>query len=193
MSKAVFLDRDGTLGGTGRGMHPDEFTFYPGIPKVIKSLNDQGILVFLITNQSRIARGYFTEADFLRGTERLQFELSVSGAFFDDVFYCPHHENMKCKCRKPEPGMIEQAVQRYPCLCLEESYIVGDLGEADMQLAKRVGLRKILVLTGCGTTSLTEHRHLWADCEPDFIAVDVQEAVQLILANINKEERLDER
>ena len=72
--KAVFLDRDGTIGGTGGGMHPFEFSMYDFAPSAIKSLNDLGIKVILFTNQTRVGRGYFTERELLLGFERMEEE-----------------------------------------------------------------------------------------------------------------------
>ncbi|WDF52848.1 HAD family hydrolase [Paenibacillus sp. KACC 21273] len=186
--KAVFIDRDGTLGGTGRGMHPDEFIFYPGVPSAIKQLNDANLLVFIITNQARISRRLFSEIDLQRGMERLQRELNTYGAFFDDYFYCPHHENEGCDCRKPRPGLIRKAREEYPNINIEESYVIGDLGEADIKLGCTNSMKTILVLTGCGLKSMNENRHLWADYSPNHIANNLEEAIKIILKYTIKEE-----
>jgi len=85
----VFIDRDGTISGTGGGVHPFEFSMYDFSPQSIKLLNDLGVKVFLFTNQTRIGRGYFTESELLEGFEKLKKDLAKHSAFLDDVFYCP--------------------------------------------------------------------------------------------------------
>jgi HAD superfamily hydrolase (TIGR01662 family) len=94
--KAVFLDRDGTMGGTGGGVHLFEFTLYDFTASSIKLLNSLGIKVFLFTNQSRVGRGYFTEEDLLKGFQIMEKQLEENFAFLDGIFYCPHKPNTGC-------------------------------------------------------------------------------------------------
>jgi D,D-heptose 1,7-bisphosphate phosphatase len=107
--KAVFLDRDGTIGGTGGGMHPFEFSMCDYAPDAIKGLNELGIKVLLFTNQTRVGRGYFTEEDLLKGFELMKEELKSQSAFIDGIFYCPHHPEDGCVCQKPKSGLLLEA------------------------------------------------------------------------------------
>ncbi|WP_392455514.1 D-glycero-alpha-D-manno-heptose-1,7-bisphosphate 7-phosphatase [Chryseomicrobium aureum] len=177
---AVFLDRDGTIGGTGGGVHPNDFKLFPQSAKAIRLLNQAGILVFLFTNQSRVGRGYFLEEDLIKGFREMESELAESNAFFDEIYYCPHSPIDKCECQKPNIGLLLQAKEEHG-LDLKRSYVVGDTGESDMLAADRVGMKKVLVETGWGRSSLTTFRATWSEVEPDFIAPEIREAVNWIL------------
>lgn len=181
--KVVFLDRDGTMGGDGGGKSPKNFPLFKGAIPAIRLLNKNGFRVLMVTNQSRIARGYFTESEFVEETDRMIQELETKGAYIKDYFFCPHMEN-QCNCRKPKTGMIEKACLKYPNIDLQKSYLIGDNGEADMALADKVGVNKILVKTGWGQSSLTTHRHLWCNITPNYVAKDILEATEWI---VNKE------
>lgn len=181
--KAVFLDRDGTLGGDGGGVHPDEFTLYKQSAEAIRILNQAGIRVFLFTNQSRVGRGFFTEEELLMGFQRMEGTLSEKGAFLDGVYYCPHAPEEKCVCQKPEIGLLLQAKEDHG-LDLANSYIVGDTGASDMVAADRAGMKKVLVRTGWGEGSLTTFRAAWAEIYPDCIAENILEAAQWIVRDM---------
>ena len=90
--KAVFLDRDGTMGGDGHGIHPNEFTMFDFAPAAIKLLNDAGVKVLMFTNQSRVAKGYFTEAILRQGFKKMEDELKAHSAFLDGIYFCPHKQ-----------------------------------------------------------------------------------------------------
>ncbi|OAT85395.1 hypothetical protein A6P54_18935 [Bacillus sp. MKU004] len=177
--KAVFLDRDGTIGGTGGGVHPFEFELYEFAFGAIRSLNELGIKVFLFTNQTRVGRGYFTEEELIRGFELMKDELKGQSAFIDDIFYCHHHPEVGCECQKPGIGLLLRAKEKYN-LRLEDCYVVGDTGSSDMAAAHLAGAKKVLVKTGWGESSLTKYRESWAGIEPDFIAEDLREAAAWI-------------
>ena len=176
---AVFLDRDGTIGGDGQGIHPNEFTMFDFAPAAIKLLNDTGVKVFLFTNQSRVAKGYFTEAELLQGFKRMEDELKEHSAFLDGIYYCPHKPEDNCNCRKPNTGMLERAKEEHQ-LDLEHCYVVGDTGGSDMLAASRAGCRLVLVETGRGKSSLGKYKKLWPDIEPDHIAENLLDAAQWI-------------
>lgn len=118
----------------------------------MRRLREAGFLVFMVTNQSGVARGYFTEADVRRVNRRVGDLLRHDGARLDGVFYCPHHPEGKvvryrktCDCRKPAPGMVRQAARRFD-IDLKRSFVLGDhLG--DMKLAERAGLGGAVFLT----------------------------------------------
>ncbi|MBM6617795.1 D-glycero-alpha-D-manno-heptose-1,7-bisphosphate 7-phosphatase [Bacillus suaedaesalsae] len=183
--KAVFLDRDGTIGGTGGGVHPFEFLMYEFSARSIRQLNELGIKVFLFTNQTRVGRGYFTEEELLQGFEMMKDELAKHAAYLDDIFYCPHKPEDGCECQKPNIGLLLKAQEKYN-LNLSKCYVVGDTGSSDMIAANLAGTKKVLVKTGWGEHSLTTHRDKWKDVEPDHIAVDLVEAVKWITNDLHR-------
>jgi len=177
--KAAFLDLQGTLGGKGLGDILD-FSFYPFSPSAIKLFNEANLLVIVLTNQSHIAKGYFTYDHFNKRVEELKEELAEQGAKLDAVYCCPHASDSNCSCRKPSPGLVIQA-QRDFDVDLSQSYLVGDAGAWDMVLARSAGCKAILVRTGLGEGSLGEYRHMWKDIEPDFVADNVLGAAKWIV------------
>ncbi|EHB68495.1 HAD-IIIA family hydrolase [Paenibacillus lactis] len=171
--KAVFIDRDGTIGNTGHFMHPRDFTLFEGAQEAINKLKDAGLKVFAFTNQHRISRGQATVDEF-----RKQFY----SFGFDDSFICPHGPDDGCNCRKPSSGMLLAAAKRYK-LDLTRCIVIGDVGDTDMLAAHAVGASKILVRTGWGEGSLNAYRHKWKETEPNYIARDLKEAVIWILGS----------
>lgn len=183
--KAVFLDRDGTIGGTGGGIHPFDFSMYNFAPQAIKSLNEIGVKVFLFTNQSRVGRGYFTEDELIKGFQMMEEQLANHSAFLDGIYYCPHKPEDGCECQKPNIGLLLKAKEMHN-LNLEECYVVGDTGGSDMLAANKAGTKKILVKTGWGEGSLTKYRYEWQEIEPDYIADNLVDAVSWISNDLNK-------
>jgi histidinol-phosphate phosphatase family protein len=165
--QAVFLDRDGTIGGTGHFIHPNDFELYPFTVGAIATLKAAGIKLFAITNQNRISLGQATETEF-----RAQFQ----SYGFDDAYICPHSPEAGCDCRKPLPGLLHQAAREHG-LDLSCCAVIGDVGATDMLAAAAVGAIKVLVRTGWGEGSLTTYRATWAAVEPDYVAADLKEAV----------------
>lgn len=185
---AAFLDRDGTIGGTGGGIHPFEFKLYDFAPATIKKLNNLKIKVFLFTNQTRVGRGFFTEEELLKGFEMMKEELAKHDAYLDGIYYCPHKPEDTCVCQKPKVGLLLRAKEEHD-LILEECYVVGDTGGSDMLAASKAGTKMVLVRTGWGEGSITKYRNHWADIEPDYIAKDLVEAVGWISVDLrNKRE-----
>ena len=171
--QAVFMDRDGTIGGTGHFIHPKDFTLFDGAQEAIYELKAAGLKVFAFTNQHRIAAGQAAIDDF-----RKQF----AEFGFDDSFICPHAGHESCDCRKPKPGLLHQAAAKYG-LDLTRCVVIGDVGSTDMLAAHAVGAKKVLVKTGWGEGSLTEYRSAWLETSPDYIAENINDAVKWILAN----------
>lgn len=182
---AVFLDRDGTMGGDGHGMDPGKFKMFDFTPAAIKLLNDAGIKVFLFTNQSRVGRGYFTERELLRGFQKMEDELKTHDAFLDGIYYCPHHPDDYCDCLKPGTGMLERASKEHG-LDLKESYVVGDNGASDMLAASRAGTRMVLVKTGKGENTLNEEKEEWINWEPHHITENLLGAAEWIREDIKR-------
>jgi heptosyltransferase-2 len=168
-NRAVFFDRDGTLNpDTGYISTMNEFRIVPDIEKV-GLLKEEGYKVIGVSNQSGIARGMVKES-FVKQVNALFREQHG----FDDFYYCPHHPDEHCPCRKPEPEMLLRARAEHR-INLRKSFVVGDK-EADMLLAKTVGAKAVLVLTG--ETKESQHA--------DFVAKDLGEAVKWILENGGK-------
>lgn len=188
---AVFLDRDGTIcKEVGYLAYPDQLELLPGSVEAIAQLNRSGIFVIVTTNQSGVARGYFTEADVAAVHRRLHELLAASGARLDAVYYCPHHPEkgaepyrLDCECRKPKLGMIHRAQRDLP-IDLDLSYVVGDK-LSDIEFGKAAGLRTILVRTGYGAE---EEKKINGEQgrQPDFIADDLLSAVAWLVNDLHK-------
>lgn len=169
--QAVFVDRDGTLGGTGHFIHPRDFVLYPWSAEAIGVLQGAGLPVFALTNQHRIGHGWASEADF-----REQFQ-----AFgLDGAYICPHRDDEGCDCRKPAPGLLHRAAREHD-LDLSRCAVIGDVGATDMRTAAAVGALKILVRTGWGEGSLGDYRDTWAGVEPDYIADNLLDAARWVV------------
>lgn len=152
---AVFLDRDGTLNvDHGYVYESDNFDFLDGAIDACRELKAMGLALVLVTNQSGIARGLFSEDQFMHLTEWMDWSLADRGVDLDGIYYCPHHAEagigeykVDCDCRKPKPGMLLEAKQ-FLDLDMAASVMVGDKKE-DMQAAQAAGVgTKILVRTG---------------------------------------------
>ena len=184
----VFVDFQGTLGGDGVD-DIKSLEFYPFSVEAIKLLNTNDILVIGITNQSHISKGELSMEEYLKKLEELKVELKVHNAYFDEVYCCPHTEKDKCKCKKPLTGMIDKAKIDFP-IDISKSYVVGDMGMSDMVLAKNIGAKGILVLTGVGKGSLNEYRYTWKDVDANYIAENILEAVKWILNDSTEHKKI---
>jgi D-glycero-D-manno-heptose 1,7-bisphosphate phosphatase len=154
VSIAVFLDRDGVINKDGNYIHKiEDFVFIDHAIDAMKMIKDKGYCLIVVTNQSGIARGLYTEADFLNLTEWMDWSLMDRGVRLDGIYYCPHHPEglgeyrCECECRKPKPGMILEGAQ-YRDVNLSKSYMVGDR-DVDMQAGIAAGIKNnYLVRTG---------------------------------------------
>jgi len=177
-NRAVFFDRDGVINKEVNYLDSiDKVEILPGIAKAIKLLNDNRFKVVVITNQSGVARGYFTEDKLNEIHGFILGELSKESAFMDAVYHCPHHPDDNCECRKPKPGLIKRAEKELD-IDLKHSYLIGDT-ISDMKAGLNAGVKCILVLTGYGKEERTKLKDM--DLEIDFIAQDVLSAVSWIL------------
>lgn len=147
MNKAVFLDRDGTI---ARDVHycrrPEDFEILPTVPEAIRLLNENGFKVVVITNQSGIARGYFTEETLAQIHQKMRDELAKYGARVDAIYYCPHHPDDGCECRKPKTALFHKAARELN-IDFYSSYVVGDM-QMDVDAGKALGCQTVLVTTG---------------------------------------------
>lgn len=145
-NQAVFLDRDGTIAkNINYCSRPEDFELLPHTAEAISLLNQHGFKVIVITNQSGIARGHFTEDMLAKIHDKMKGELAKEGAWVDAIYYCPHHPDDNCECRKPKPKLAIQAAKDHD-IELKDSLVVGDL-QMDIDLGKAIGCRTILVRT----------------------------------------------
>ncbi len=184
---AVFVDRDGTINVDVDFLStPDQLQLIPRSALAIRELNHLGIPVIVITNQSGIARGLYTEDDLRQIHAALDRILASDTATITEYFYCPHHPTdgvapyvADCDCRKPKPGMLIAAQKKYG-FDLKRSYLIGDKC-VDMQAARSVGATAIQVATGYGTAE----KDLCSG-ERDHYAADLFEAVQFIKKHLTE-------
>jgi len=173
-TSAVFLDRDGTLiEEVGYLDRVERVDLYPWTIDAVRAFNRAGLRVVLVSNQSGVARGFFTEAVVDEVHRHLASLLAAGGAHIDAYYYCPHHPDGKvreyalaCDCRKPQRGLVDRAVRELD-VDPERSYVVGDRW-LDVALARAVGAKGILVRTGYGATEEMRPPHgLRADAIAD--------------------------
>ncbi len=157
LNPAVFLDRDGVLNKDPPhyAHRLDQLELIQRSGKAVKLLNEHGYLVIIISNQSGVARGYYTEEDVTIFNNALREKIQECGGVVNAVYYCPHHPDAKidkyrmdCDCRKPGPGMLTKAAKEHH-IDLKKSYVVGDK-LSDIKAGKEAGCKTILVLTGHG-------------------------------------------
>jgi len=175
----VFLDRDGTVNEeVGYLNHLSRLRLIPGAALAIRLLREAGFAVVILTNQSGPARGYFPETLVQEVHAELRRRLAAEGAELDGIYTCLHHPEAGCPCRKPRPGLALQAARELG-LDLSQAFVVGDRW-VDLALARNLGARAVLVLTGYGKGEL-EYVLPRLGLEPDLVAEDLLAAARLIL------------
>ena len=182
---AVFLDRDGTLiEDVGYVDRLERLLFYPWSFEVVRLLRRAGFAVVVVTNQAGVARGFVREQTVIEVFEAIQKRLAAVGEQLDGHYYCPHLADApveayrrECSCHKPGPGMVEQAVAALD-VDLSRSFVIGDRW-TDIQLARSVGAKAILVKTGYGVTQLADSPPGEA---PDAVFGNLLEAVGWVLS-----------
>lgn len=148
---AVFFDRDGVLNrDTGYVYRIQDFDWKPGSKQAIQYLNRLGYLVFVVTNQAGVARGFYEIDDVISLHNWINLQLNKIGAHIDKFYFCPHHPTAgsaiftrSCSCRKPEPGMILSALAEWD-IDKKTSFLVGDR-ETDLEAADRAGIKGHLI------------------------------------------------
>jgi len=179
-NKVIFLDRDGTVNVDTDYLYKiEDFQFEKNVPETLKYFFDKGYKLIVITNQSGIARGYYSEADVKKLHDYIQQEAKKYGFYFTDFYYCPHHKDgtvkkyaIDCECRKPKTLLLEKAVKGH-YLTLSGSYLIGDK-PADMKLGHKMGLATILVGTGYGKETIKTCK------ENDYYIQDFSELKKII-------------
>jgi D,D-heptose 1,7-bisphosphate phosphatase len=146
MNKGAFFDRDGIINVDVDHLYKiEDFRFIEGMPQFIKKFNDWGFKVIVVTNQAGIARGFYTEDDMHKLHRHINKELAKIGAHIDVFYYCPHHPDITgpCHCRKPEPGMIEEAIKDFD-IDVAQSILFGDK-QWDIEAGEKCGIKGYLV------------------------------------------------
>jgi D-glycero-D-manno-heptose 1,7-bisphosphate phosphatase len=186
---AVFLDRDGTLiEEVGYLDRPDRVRLFPWSVAAIRALNQARIPIVLITNQSGVARGFFTEAVVDDVHRHIGSLLGAGGAHIDAYYYCPHHRDGKvaeyaiaCDCRKPGRGLVDRAIRELG-VDAAQSFTVGDRW-LDVALARNIGGRGVLVRTGYGAD---EENRPPDGLTADAVVNNLVEAVSWILESVSR-------
>ena len=180
----IFLDRDGTTNrDTGYIKTPEELQIFPGAVEAVARLKRAGARVVVVTNQSGVGRGLFSLEALGAIHARLRAVFEAGGAPFDGLYYCPHHPDDGCACRKPGTMMVERAVAELG-VELSRAYVIGDQ-RRDVDLARRIGARSVLVTTGpTSAQALEELRQEGA--MPDHVAMDLSHAVTWIFGDVEK-------
>jgi histidinol-phosphate phosphatase family protein len=176
---AVFIDRDGTIIFDKKYLSsPKQIRLYPFAINSIKKLNIAGFVVIVVTNQSGISRGIFTENDLKFINNKMIKLIEKKGAKIDDICYCPHTDFDRCNCRKPKTGMVEQCAKKF-CIDLKKSYVIGDTIR-DYFLGLNMGGNGILVLTGHGKKEYNKIK----ECKiKPIVCKTLQNAVDKIIKN----------
>lgn len=147
MNKAVFLDRDGVINVDKHYVHKiEDFELKQGIIELLQYLTAQDYKLFVVTNQSGIGRGYFTEADFSKLTEHMIAVFEEQGVSFEEVYHCSCAPEEDCECRKPSPYMIRQGVEKYQ-IDVSRSWLIGDK-ESDIGAANNAGIYNTIKVLG---------------------------------------------
>jgi len=179
-SPAVFLDRDGTLIQEKNYLRRiADLKFIKGAIEAVKLLRTKGFKIFIITNQSGIARGYFSEKKLLQIHDSLEKKLIQKGAWVDGIYYCPHGPDDNCSCRKPKTAMVKRAQKEHK-INLKKSYVIGD-HPADFILAKNMGGKGVLVLSGHGKHELKNTLSKKGVQKPDKTTKNILSAAKWIV------------
>ncbi|WP_158824708.1 D-glycero-alpha-D-manno-heptose-1,7-bisphosphate 7-phosphatase [Mucilaginibacter lacusdianchii] len=183
MNKAIFLDKDGTvIDDVPYNVNPNLITLKPGAIEGLQLLHAQGYMLIMVTNQSGVAKGYFTEVELPAVEQRLQELFAQHQLQLDGFYYCPNHPegtvepyNVSCNFRKPMPGMLLQAAQEHQ-IDLKQSWMIGDILH-DVEAGNRAGCRTILIDNGGETEWIKDNEFR----EPEFTCEDLLVAAKYIL------------
>ncbi len=175
-SKYICFDRDGTINKEVEYLsRPEDVELYPEVIPALKKLNDAGYGIIIVTNQSGIGRGYYTEDDMHAVNNKITQLLSEQGIDVEKFYFCPHISNDGCRCRKPMSGMLDDAAAEFG-FEMGKIIVVGDK-ICDVELGQNVGGRGILLRTGHGYKVDLNSEVV----KPDYVCEDLLEAVDWIL------------
>jgi histidinol-phosphate phosphatase family protein len=173
-NKAVFIDRDGTIArDVPYCSRPEDFELFPDVPQAIKQLNQGGFKVVVITNQSGVGRGKFTEETLGQIHQKMLNEFKKQGARIDSIYYCPHHPDDNCECRKPKTLLFQRAAHDLN-IDFTRSYMIGDM-QMDVDAGKAIGCQTVLITAGLPKVNSNDNK------SPDYVVDNFPEAVNLVL------------
>lgn len=187
MRPALFLDKDGTLvKDVAYNSDPDLIEFSDNALEGLKSLQEAGFALFVVSNQPGVALGYFKEQELSTIRDALREMMRREGLILEQCYFCPHREDatlpqyrVACECRKPSPGMLLTAAREHP-IALERSWMIGDILD-DVEAGNRAGCRTILINNG----NETEWRLDTQERHPTRIASSINDACRIILSTQN--------
>ncbi|MBA3724328.1 MAG: HAD family hydrolase [Candidatus Levybacteria bacterium] len=175
LKKAIFLDKDGTLiHNVHYNVDPQKIRLTDGAIEGLKKLIDADYELYIISNQQGVALNYFTEKDLVPVKEKIEEMVSIHGVLISGFYYCPHHTNDNCVCRKPQPKLIKDAAQDHN-LDLANSWMIGDM-PTDIVAGKKAGCKTIFFDNG-----LKNDWQFAKDENPDHIVKSLDEAADYIL------------
>jgi len=178
-NRAVFVDRDGTLNvNIDYLSDPEKYQLYPGVAEGLRLLKEAGFLIVVITNQSGIGRGIFDDKALERVHQRMRDLLAKEGAVIDAVYYCPHHPNDKCACRKPGTALFNMAAKDLH-IDPKKSFVIGDM-KMDVAAGQKMGARTALVPEPRNRAKTLKAMEGW-EAKPDFVGDDFLSAVRWVL------------
>ncbi len=170
----IALDRDGTVIREAEFLHdPEGVELLPGVAEALTLFQDKGFTLVIITNQSGVGRGYFSEEAMRATNDRVVELLAEKGICIAGMYVCPHAPDSGCTCRKPAPGLLKQMAHELD-LKLADGVVIGDKA-SDVNLARAVGAKGILVRTGYGKKTEAEEK-----CAPDHVVDDLLSAARVI-------------
>lgn len=177
---AVFVDRDGTLIAERHYLcDPDQVQLLPGAAQAVRRLNQAGVPVLMVTNQSGVARGYFSLEQVEQVNQRVLAMLAAEGARLDGIYVCPHQEGDGCNCRKPATGMVDAAAAAWN-VAPDKSFVIGDK-PCDIDLGRNLGAGALLVRTGHGAQWEGDDR-----CLPDAVFDSLPDAIAHVMQHLER-------
>ena len=193
-NKAVFIDKDGTLiRDVPYNVDPQKIVLEDGAVEALASLYQHDYMIIIVSNQSGIARGYFSPEQFEASKKALLLLLAEQGIYIDDFYYCPHHPegnieeySVECLCRKPRPGMLLQAIDEHN-IDVARSWMIGDILN-DVEAGHKAGCRSILIDNGNETEWILNDTRT-----PDYTAKNLVDAARYILETAAQIKRSDEK
>lgn len=175
MTKAVFIDKDGTLIiDIPYNVKPGKIKLYDGAAESLALLKRNGYKLYMITNQPGIAKQYFNEKQLSAAFSTIQVMLNEQDASIDGFYYCPHNDDNTCSCRKPQPGLIKQAAVEHG-INLSNSWMIGDILN-DVEAGTNAGCKSILVNNGNETEWVMNERRM-----PFGVVTNLLDAAKLII------------
>ncbi len=181
MKKVIILDRDGTLNvDTGYLHELEKAVLCEGAAEGLKKLSDAGFRFVVVSNQSGVGRGYFTEQELNATNEKIAALLAEQGVKIEAFFCCTHTPDIGCSCRKPKTGLVEQAEKELGFLRSDIFCTIGDK-QADVELAEKINVPSVLVFTGYG------RKHYDKGVRGTYNAKDLNEAADILIEVLNND------